>query len=178
MEWSEEEIQEGSEANRTGGTRAAMTRAVELAAARGGTMTAEELRVAIAAVDALSMPKDWQHDYTAALAEHIAAQGAKVTELTTWLADLTGVLCGERPMGVMPSTTLDAARALKAKVAALGAFSAEAHGPEAWESLKATCAALEKERDNARQSEAVWRKRLEEAGEHVNCGPSCPGHRP
>jgi hypothetical protein len=124
-----------------------MTRAVELVAARGGTMDAEGVMVALERFDA----------GTASIADsgrirqHLAAQGA-------------------------------------------------------------TVAALEKERDNACQSEVVWRKRLEEAaealssvtpgeigrldiagrartlvaemerlkkeeaGEHVNCGPSCPGH--
>jgi hypothetical protein len=42
-----------------------------------------------------------------------------VNDLAGWMADVTESLCGERPIGVMPTTTLDSARTLRARVAEL-----------------------------------------------------------
>lgn len=54
-----------------------------------------------------------------ALGRRAEAAEALADEMERHLADLTEILCGERPVGVMPETTKDAARALVADNAAL-----------------------------------------------------------
>lgn len=90
MDWSEEELNEGERVmtypvnppkgstHRRETVRAIMTRAVELAAARGGTMTAEEMdaaRYAVSSGD--SAEADFTDHWGAKVFEHISALGAR-----------------------------------------------------------------------------------------------------
>lgn len=125
---------------------AMLDHAAELLAARGGTMTAEQVARALNSLWHES-DEDKRRDLHFRAWHHFASQGAEVARLQarvaeetgradtlhrTWeraeqentalrdhLADLTEILCGERPIGVMAETTKDAARALKAKAASL-----------------------------------------------------------
>jgi hypothetical protein len=81
IEWNEEEIEEGRKAWRAAvpsldvnhvALLAAMTRAVELAAARGGTMAPEVIASVLDAIDRNGWPI-----HSEPLRKHIAAQGAR-----------------------------------------------------------------------------------------------------
>lgn len=67
--------------------RTVMTYAVGLVQARGGTMTAEDLRDALAKLDALPIPGGWERDYIADVAGHVTAMGARIAALERVVSD-------------------------------------------------------------------------------------------
>lgn len=94
-------------------------------AALGGTMTAKRLEALVSAHRTeAALPDgdpviDAMHKIIGELLAHSDAQSARIAELVGWFADVTEVLCGERPVGVMPETTLAAARSAMSRIAEL-----------------------------------------------------------
>lgn len=78
----------------------------------------------------LACLREWMADASddAPLArEHVAVALKALGEAEAMVADITEILCGARPVGVMAETTKDAAMALVADNAALLAVVREAH---------------------------------------------------
>ena len=92
-----------------------------------GEMAAKDVRFIAAANPAAVL----------ALIERVEEAERHAAFLTDWSQATTEVVCGERPKGVMVATTLEAVRALKARVAALEALARK--GLEAYH-LGASCA--------------------------------------
>lgn len=65
----------------TGGVVAVATKAIELCAARSGTMTAEEVATGLKLLGELRMPTFWRCDWVAEMAAHIFAQGSRMAVL-------------------------------------------------------------------------------------------------
>lgn len=133
MKWSKEEAADGVRAYWAGGEvlplhvriQRAMTRAVELAAARGGTMTAEDLLTARMNVERWISQSATAHPHTSLgeLATHIAAQGARVAVLeaenTRLRASADELQRYKEDMGKALDSTNAAARELMAERDAL-----------------------------------------------------------
>jgi len=196
MEWTDEEIRCGSEANRQRGTRAVMTRAVELAAARGGMMP-----------DVVRCFRDgfrnlrFSDSELGSVAEHITSQGARILMLEEQKrldAEHTALLL--RELDAEPSETLRgvAIRIMRERDAlSRGLAETNQRAQDNWEKqeaererLQAELSATQTERDRWR---SLWENEtrrvvvLEKAGQELSaavdkhvgepqrypCSPTC-----
>lgn len=93
--------------------RAAMTRAVELVAARGGALAAAALARELERLTSTGAGERAIARFK--VAGHVAAQGANLVLLQSALNDVAEAVLGERPVGAVPRTTVVTVRALKAE---------------------------------------------------------------